>query len=708
MSYVLRHNLTGVALEHLLQIFNEHFPGLVPETVYLFHKSYGEFGHYEPHFYCASCCNYLGTREKSPVHCDVCQAAFNADDNLKNGSFFLVLSLSSQLRDILENPSLSVSRQTTDMKDVLNDIQCGDEYRKLRVNGQLGECDISLLWNCDGIPIFRSSNYQVWPIQCQIIELQPKDRKNNICVPCIWFGEKKPTMSVLLTPFVNELCSLEREGIIWKDSKNVEHITKVYALICSSDSVARPLLRNTKQFNGQYGCDFCYHIGGGPYPFRRPEPHLRSETEHYEHAMAATVQLPIKGVKGPSELMRLERFQMINGFVPEYQHSVCLGVTRQLASIWLDSTNHKEEWYLGTKADVIDQKLLSIKPPVEITRTPRSFHERKYWKASEWRSFLLFYSLPVLSGVLMKKYWNHLFLLVFALHILLQQTVKLSEVSTAEIALKKFVIQFEVLYGIKNVSFNVHLLTHLAASVKNWGPLWATSTFSFESFNGTLLKYFNGTTHVPVQMVKKFLKWKSLRKRVEKCLANTDDKLKNLFLRLQNSNSMTCNGKNLTGNVTVFGPASDTVRASHVLAIEEINGGIVYNCSSYSRFLIGETLYHAEGSRRLQKRNNSIAELKDGTVCKVLGLVSYESDNNRASDTDSGKHCCVIMQKLEKSRRPLCRDIQLNISSKFVYEVSETYCVYAVNTDSLKRKCVMVNLQNNTFVIPLPNNVERD
>lgn len=135
MSYVLRHNLTGVALEHLLKIFNEHFPGLVPETVNQFNKSYGEFGHYKPHFYCVSCCNNLGTRQK-------------------NGSFFLVLSLSSQLKDILENPSLTLSRHTTAEKEVLNDIQCGAEYRKLRENGQLGDCDISLLWNCDGIPIF--------------------------------------------------------------------------------------------------------------------------------------------------------------------------------------------------------------------------------------------------------------------------------------------------------------------------------------------------------------------------------------------------------------------------------------------------------------------------------------------------------------------------------------------------------------------------
>lgn len=79
--------------------------------------------------------------------------------------------------------------------------------------------------------------------------------------------------------------------------------------------------------------------------------------------------------------MKLKKFQMINGFVPEYQHSVCLGVTRQLAKLWLDSTNHDKEWYIGTKSDHVDKDLIAIQPPVEITRVPRSVADRRYWKA---------------------------------------------------------------------------------------------------------------------------------------------------------------------------------------------------------------------------------------------------------------------------------------------------------------------------------------
>lgn len=77
-------------------------------------------------------------------------------------------------------------------------------------------------------------------------------------------------MFTLLTPFVKETSLLETEGIDWQDRQGHGHVSKVFALIWSSDSVARPLLCNTKQFNGFYGCDFCLHRGGKSYPYEQP------------------------------------------------------------------------------------------------------------------------------------------------------------------------------------------------------------------------------------------------------------------------------------------------------------------------------------------------------------------------------------------------------------------------------------------------------
>ncbi|KAA0721521.1 hypothetical protein E1301_Tti021234 [Triplophysa tibetana] len=131
MSYVLRHNLTGVALQDLLTLFNEHFPGLVPATSYLFHKAYGQFGQYVPHFCCINCENYMGPTGIAPKNCSSCNAEFDIENKLRVGSYFLVLSLSAQIVDILENNEIHLDRKESN-PGILSDIQCGVTYRKIK------------------------------------------------------------------------------------------------------------------------------------------------------------------------------------------------------------------------------------------------------------------------------------------------------------------------------------------------------------------------------------------------------------------------------------------------------------------------------------------------------------------------------------------------------------------------------------------------
>lgn len=112
-------------------------------------------------------------------------------------------------------------------------------------------------------------------------------------------------MFTLLTPFVKEASLLETLGIDWQDRQGHGHVSKVFVLICSSDSVACPLLHNTEQFSGFYGCDSCLHRGGKSYPYEQPEPPLRNERDPFSHAMSGTTDDPVYGVKGPSPLMQL-------------------------------------------------------------------------------------------------------------------------------------------------------------------------------------------------------------------------------------------------------------------------------------------------------------------------------------------------------------------------------------------------------------------
>ncbi|XP_072170541.1 uncharacterized protein [Diadema setosum] len=523
LTFVLRHKLTGEALQDLLTLLNHLLPGLSPATKYLFRKCFhGAKDQIEIHHYCKACMTYIGTNaDANSCPNDACAEEFNASESVKNGSFLLYIPLQSQLLDLFSNRDIARSRimKRTERKDTLDDIFDGAAMQRLLAEGKVGPDDFTLLWNCDGVPVFKSSGYSIWPIQVVVNELPPDVRHKHVLFCGLWFGPKKPDMNTLLTPLISEAEQLA-QGFDWVDpnSNNVVH-SRAFFLVAACDSVARPALRNCKQFNGQFGCDWCLHPGEVVekgrgtvrcYPYIDPEPQARTQNQWEGDVPNASPENPIRGVKGPSLLLFLPLFNIITGFVADYMHCALLGVTRQFVRLWHDSAYHDRQWYLGNKTQDFDNKLLSTKPPRELRRAPRSILTKTYWKATEWKSFLLYYSPFVLGGLLPLKYLKHWCLLVFAIHILLQAKVSRGTLDSAELALKKFVIGVESLYGKEHISFNIHLLTHLADNVRNWGPLWAASAFSFEANNGKLLQYFHGTQYVPQQISGCFLLWRSI------------------------------------------------------------------------------------------------------------------------------------------------------------------------------------------------------
>ena len=54
--------------------------------------------------------------------------------------------------------------------------------------------------------------------------------------------------------------------------------------------------------------------------------------------------------------------------------------------------------------------------------------------------------------------------------------------------------------GLEQCVFNVHLLTHLAHFVRQFGPLWSHSCFSFENANGSITSLIHGSQHVNDQV----------------------------------------------------------------------------------------------------------------------------------------------------------------------------------------------------------------
>lgn len=181
------------------------------------------------------------------------------------------------------------------------------------------------------------------------------------------------------------------------------------------------------------------------------------------------------GVRGKSVISKsLSYFDCLWGFPIEYMHGIVLGVTKQL---WEEWTNTRCPFYFNPKdREKIDNNLLRIKPIKEMYRLPEILKKKSKWKAADWLYWLLFYSLPCLSGILNEKAFDSFALLVKSVHTLISIKISEADLDECEKNLFKFVCDCEKLYGTHVMTFNLHSLLHLVDNVRKSGPLCRRST----------------------------------------------------------------------------------------------------------------------------------------------------------------------------------------------------------------------------------------
>ena len=78
---------------------------------------------------------------------------------------------------------------------------------------------------------------------------------------------------------------------------------------------------------------------------------------------------------------------------------------KALMTYWFEPPYSGKSLSLSRHLKEIDRKLVSVKPPHEFRRSPRPIStSRKFWKASEYWAWLLFYSLLIAGPYLTAEY----------------------------------------------------------------------------------------------------------------------------------------------------------------------------------------------------------------------------------------------------------------------------------------------------------------
>ena len=474
------------------------------------------------HMYCKKCKTILG-KEGSIIDCYCGKSGPEKDKS--NMSYFIQLEIRSQIEKMLKDPEViqaldyRFNRQKVD-PSAWEDGCDGREYKKLCEPGEFlsNRHNYSFIFNTDGCRVLGQTC--AWPLYLKWMELPPYLRQKYMILAGVWVDKSSPNLNEVCKPLTEEMIDLHDRGITWELNNEVI-VSKFIIIIISADAKARPMILNTKNPNGENGCNYCYDKGEPMpnnslhriFPYKeeltyRTDSELRRDMkEAFETGKA------VNGVKGPSFLVALPKLNLSKAVVVESMHNLWIGVTEQLTGLILFS-KAENDFYYGTPVNkaIIDERLLAIKPPDCISRKPRSILTYNDWKASENRNWLLYYLLPCLENLVPNNLLRLLAKLCEASYTLNKDSILPHELDASEIKIKEFSKEFELVFKQTNMTFNEHILRHIVNSVRDWGPIWVHSAFQFESWNYNIIRDVTSSNARALQIATRFLMAKFVEK----------------------------------------------------------------------------------------------------------------------------------------------------------------------------------------------------
>ncbi|KAH0552471.1 hypothetical protein KQX54_010572 [Cotesia glomerata] len=151
-------------------------------------------------------------------------------------------------------------------------------------------------------------------------------------------------------------------GVEWISSDSLKITSRFIVTTCSLDSPARAAVTSLNQFNGFYGCLYCYAKGQSlrpgkfVYPLSQCYKKQRTDNELRDNmAYAFDNNKKRHRIKTIWSLVASPLFNIRDGVVVEAMHAVYLGAVRQHTRLFI--TSSKAEYYVGNVPYQITIKL---------------------------------------------------------------------------------------------------------------------------------------------------------------------------------------------------------------------------------------------------------------------------------------------------------------------------------------------------------------
>ena len=384
--------------------------------------------------------------------------------------------------------------------------KCGGQYlyfglqKVLHSVACFGKCPdiLEIQMSADGLPLFKSSCTQLWPILCSVSSSKPM-------VVALYIGQTKPkSVSEFLDDFVSEVSELQTVGFVCSICKSTDHRKVLFHSIIA-DAPARSFLKNIKGHNSLHGCERCLALGvsiSSRTTFASDDcfnAEKRCNTKFGSTGYLGTHQ------HGPTPLNKISS-NCVDLCALDYMHLVCLGTVRRMLHYW--KSGDRLVKLSSSQILQISYKLIALRSfiPSEFARRPRSLIELDRWKATELRQFLLYTGPVVLKSLLPSPLYKSFLTLSVAVSILLMQDTakRLLYIDYAAKLLHHFVFNCAILYGDTFLVYNIHSLLHLADDSRNFGTsLDSVSAFPYENYLKTLKHLVRSPANPIAQIAKR-------------------------------------------------------------------------------------------------------------------------------------------------------------------------------------------------------------